>query len=107
VILEELVPVLLPVYGDTVPTRDPDNLVEADPVPSPGLLQRDIAEAAGAALARADLEQRLGVEIDALRDRLVERHASLEGGWAQGLDDVQLASRDPVALTVLFPGVSA
>ncbi len=107
VILEELVPVLLPVYGDAVPTRDPDDLVEADPVPSPGLLQRDIAEAAGAALARADLEQRLGVEIDALRDRLVERHASLEGGWAQGLDNVQLASRDPVALTVLFPGVSA
>ena len=98
---------LLPVYGDGVPARDPNELVEADPVPSPGLLQRDIADAARAVLVRADLEQRLGVELDALRQRLVERHASLEGGWARGLDDVRLASRDPVALTILFPELAA
>ena len=107
VILEELVPVLLPVYADNVDARDPDDLVEVEPVPSPGLLSRDVADAAGAVLARPDLGQRLAVELDALRDRLIERHASLDGGWARGLDDVRLASRDPVALTILFPEAAA
>jgi hypothetical protein len=63
----------------------------------------EISEAAAALLTRPDLLTRID-RLTGERARLVaERHRELEASWAAGLAEVEVMSRDPVAVTILYP----
>ena len=106
VVLEELVRIALPVWSDGEPVANVDSLVEAPPA-SGAYNAADVAEAAAELLKGPDLRQHINDHLEALRSDLGQRHASLRGEWASGLEQIELASFDPVAITVLFPGEPA
>jgi superfamily II DNA or RNA helicase len=108
VVLEELVRVALPVWSEGSVAVDVDDVTDAPPTAEgAGYGGADIAEAAEELLGRADLHGRIGERLEALRTELSERHTTLGGDWARGLADVELASYDPVAATILFPAAAA
>ena len=103
VVLEELVRIALQVWSDGEPVANVDSLAEAPPV-SGAYNAADIAEAAAELLAKSDLRRHINDNLEALRSELGQRHASLRGEWAVGLERIELASFDPIAITILFPG---
>jgi hypothetical protein len=103
VVLEELVRVALPVWTDGGAVADVDSLAEAAPATG-AYNAADVAEAAGELLAKQDLRRRIADRLETLRVEMRERHSSLRGEWALGLEHIELASFDPVAITILFPG---
>jgi superfamily II DNA or RNA helicase len=103
VVLEELVALACPVFSEGNVDADADALLEADPAPDPARRAVDVVEAARELLERADLTERIDARLESLRAQLIARHRTLKGGWAAGLEHVDLASHDPIALTILFP----
>jgi hypothetical protein len=101
VVLEELVALSSPVWDDSEPL-EPEALFGAEHG-ADGYTGRDVAEAAAEVLARADLPARIEAELERRRAGFAERHSRLDGGWAAGLEDVSVASWDPLALTIFFP----
>jgi superfamily II DNA or RNA helicase len=102
VVLEELVAVSFPVWDDGTPP-EPDALFAGDQVAA-GYGATDVADAAAEVLARSGLRPRIEAELERRRAGFAERHSRLEGGWAAGLEDVSVASWDPLAITIFFPG---
>jgi ERCC4-related helicase len=101
VLLEELVPMACPVWGEgPVPTAAA--LVDG-PHRDPPKDAEEISEAAATLLARPDLPARIDL-LTGERARLVaERHRDLDASWAAGLAEVEVMSYDPVAVTILYP----
>jgi hypothetical protein len=102
VVLEELVPVTSSVWDDGTPPA-PDVLL-AGPVAAAPYTARDVAEAAEELLDHDDqLRAKIEAELEQRRVGIAERHSRLDGAWAAGLEDVRVASWDPVAISILFP----
>lgn len=105
VLLEELVPVPLPVYGDDV---DPDVVAHlAGPVGSGSKDNDDVQEDAQAVLGRPGLRDEIARIAADRADTMALRHSELDDEWAAGLDDVTAMSQDLVALTLVYPEVVA
>ena len=103
VLLEELVPVAVPVYGNgEVP--DGKDLLHPNEILGPARTTLEVVEAAATVLARPDLEDRIGGAIEQRRQAIAEAHREIAAPWSKGLDRVELASWDLVAVTVLYPG---
>lgn len=101
VLLEELVPMACPVWG-AGPTPADTTLLDG-PHRDPPKDADEVSEAAAALLARPDLPARID-RVAGERARLVaERHRELEASWAAGLAEVEVMSRDPVAVTIVYP----
>jgi ERCC4-related helicase len=101
VLLEELVPVAVPVWGDGRPV----DIIEALASRSndSGKDAEDVAEAMSALLGRPDLQARLATCTSERAAALSRRHEGLEAQWAAGLDHVDVMSRDLLAISLLYP----
>lgn len=102
VVLEEIVERAFHVYEDEAPGRSARALLELPTAPAP-VTPDDLREAAAEVLDRPGLRDDLDSGVRRLGDELAQRHTTLEGDWAAGLEDVKAASWDPLALTILFP----
>jgi superfamily II DNA or RNA helicase len=100
VVLEELVPVSSPVWDDETPPA-PQLLIQAEAAQGT-YTAGDVTEAVQELLNRAE-HDRIEDELERRRAGLAARHSRLDGAWAAGLEDVRVASWDPVAITILFP----
>lgn len=105
VLLEELTQIASPIFGDhDVPSA------ESLSRPSPGAgtrSSREVSEDAHELIDRPDLPDRVEAAVQARRDEIAAMHADLEAPWAKGLDRVEVASWDLVAVTVLYPAEPA
>ncbi len=102
VLLEELVSVVLPVYGDP----DPDAVGHLTGPLGRGIKDRDdVEEDAAAVLLRPGLTSEIAAVAASRAGSMAERHAELDDAWAAGLDDVTPMSQDLVALTLVYPEV--
>jgi ERCC4-related helicase len=101
VLLEELVPVAVPVWGEGRPVDVVEALASASN--DSGKDADDVAEAVTALLARPDLEARLTACTSERAGLLARRHEGLDAPWAAGLDHVEVMSRDLLAVTLLYP----
>ena len=104
VLMEELVPVPVPIWGDDERAVDPDQLLDGPPGPSRG--PEDLAEAAKQVLGRADLDGRLDDVAAERALSLSSRHGGIDAPWASGLADIDVMSRDLLALTIVWPGAA-
>jgi len=102
VVLEELVQLAYPAYEEGEVGAAPAELLAA-PTASAAVLADDVRDAAVALLASAGLRERIDAELESRAAQMSNRHAELEGGWSAGMAEVEAASWDPVALTLLFP----
>ncbi|MCL1599029.1 MAG: hypothetical protein M3094_07585, partial [Actinomycetia bacterium] len=101
VLLEELVPVAIPVYGDG---SVPDVGELSDPPPGPGSRTTDeIADDSRALLDRSDLTDQISIVLEERRAAIADTHADLEAPWSRGLENVDIASWDLTAVTILYP----
>jgi hypothetical protein len=113
-IVEELIPVGKPVYGDRRLSRGVlASLLNAKPVPgerTSGEVQEELEEV----LTRPDLEtcferaveermRELSEERSHLRDHLTS--ADNEVAWLEGIDDLTPAAYDVLAVTIFYPGL--
>jgi superfamily II DNA or RNA helicase len=104
VLLEELSPFGMPVWGDNVvPGTDELRHLLADAGDDARKGADDIEEAAGALLGRRDLPERIEAHAAARAALLAERHAGLDAPWADGLERVEVMSVDVVGFTLLCP----
>jgi SNF2 family DNA or RNA helicase len=108
-ILEDLVSLAVPVYGDEVldPTQE-QKLVNV--APAPGTVTVDEArEALNDALNRPDLEDRIRKRIDSRLQQIVTERQHLrdelqrQAGWLQGADHLTVSSRDLLSVKILWP----
>jgi hypothetical protein len=105
VLLEELVPVALPVYGDAL---DPAAAAHLSGPAGRGVKDReDLREDAAAVLGRPGLRGDIAKAAAERAESMARRHAELDDAWAEGLDDVTPMSQDVVALTLVYPEVKA
>ena len=108
-ILEDLVSLALPVYGEnTLDKSEEQKLLDARPAPGNVTLE-EMREALQDALSRPDLEalfrKRLEArlqEITADRQRL-RGELQLQAGWLQGADQLTVSSRDLLSVKILWP----
>ena len=104
VLLEELVPLACPVWGDSLHVTDPAALMSG-PQRDPAKDAEDVADAAEALLARSDLRSRLAIHTSDRAAQLAARHRGLDAPWAEGLGHVEVMSCDLVAVTLVYPEV--
>lgn len=104
VLLEELVDVAVPVWGNGA-AADPFALMSAA-VASGTKTADDIREDAADLLARVDLTSRIEAAVQARSAGLAARHEALDAQWAAGLSDVEVMSWDLIAVTVVYPEVA-
>jgi hypothetical protein len=114
-VLEELVPVGVPVYGEgALPDEEVQSLLNAEPTP-----QRRADEEVQETIEdlftfRENVEETLRQAVDVRRTELIEERrqmreelASAGDGqattWAEGIDEVAEGSFDVLAMTVYYP----
>lgn len=102
VLMEELLPVRMPVWGDKelaaeVELKIPDEHVEAN------LTTDRIREACRDLFKRSDFTPRVEAAVEEHRVALGQRHEGIVGSWARNLDQVETASQDVVSVTIHFP----
>jgi superfamily II DNA or RNA helicase len=100
VLMEELVPVALPVWGDA-PDLDPARLLEG--TPGEARSAAEVREAAAAALGHPNLKDTLNNLSARRAEALSVSHGSLDAPWAAGLSNIEVMSRDLLALTIIWP----
>lgn len=104
-LMEELIPVLVPVYGDAPPAGDPERLMRT--VARPILHQySELTEAAVELLANPLLSSLTHAAVQARMQDLRHRQDSVSGlgaRWGEGAARVEVASVDRVAITLLVP----
>jgi superfamily II DNA or RNA helicase len=101
VLLEEILHVSLPVWGDEpVPTGS--QLISTIGYDH-GRPHGELAQAAESALSRVDLRPVVERLVAKRAVTLGAKHSTLEEEWARGLDHVEPVSWDVVAATVCFP----
>ena len=113
-ILEELVPVGLPVYGDgTFDDATVDRLLQAEPTPQTRTdaevqeTLRDLFD------LRENVDETLQAAVDQRRRQLVEERTSMQQelaeqnaqatAWTEGIADISAGSFDVLAMTVYYP----
>jgi hypothetical protein len=101
VLLEELLPISLSVWGD-------DSIPSARHLIGTLGLDRghdriELNEAASELLGRQDLDAVVETAAAEQAQALANRHATIDAPWAQGLDDVSVVSWDVLALTICYP----
>ena len=101
VLLEEIIPVSLPVWGNDEVPPGAQLLTSADS--NHGRPHAELAEATRAVLARDDLRPTVASVVQERAAALAVKHSALEEEWAQGLDHVEPVSWDVVAATICFP----
>ena len=116
-IIEELLPVALPIYADPpmpLAQDETQRLVAGAPV-SGTRAEVEVREALRDALGIEELETMLSAQVDARRQELVgqrramlaahaENTADQPAEWLQGIDRVAPGSFDVLSLTIIFPG---
>jgi hypothetical protein len=104
VVMEELLSVPLPVYDDDEPVQGAELL---DSPPAPVAQNAPEVVAAGrTVLERPDRDVRVARFVEERRRLLADRHGSLNGlgpRWGAEFGTVREASRDLLALTIVFP----
>lgn len=104
-LMEELVPVAVPVYGDGSITADPSMLLHAKPSPHP-FTSRELVEAIKDAFANPAFEINIDQAMHERREALSMRQQEVADtglAWAAGSADLRIASRDIVSITLLVP----
>ena len=109
-IMEELVQVGLPIYGDKPLDQDLVEVLEeteAKPVNRTQMEKQDELEAAlGHELFEETLQRRAEQRRDKIIDQRTEMRDELEksgtGSWLSGIDDVEIASKDLLTVTVYY-----
>jgi hypothetical protein len=115
-IIEELLPVAVPVYGNLTGLRDLSGLLDVQPSEQTRT-EGEVQEALSDALAIEGLDDLLEDAVEARRRELVtERErmkrpvrsgrpdrSSQPGKWLEGIDDLAPGSFDLLTVTVLFP----
>jgi superfamily II DNA or RNA helicase len=108
-ILEDLVTVALPVYGEE--PFDPEQaqaLLTATPSPRT-VTDMEATEVLKDALERDDLEEHLRTQIEARGQELVQRRQAFQqrlgdkAEWAAGMDEIALSSWDLLAVKIVWP----
>jgi hypothetical protein len=101
VLLEEILHVSLPVWGDDLVPTGPQliSTISYDH----GRPHGELAEAGGSALNRVDLRPTVEKLVAERAAALGAKHSALEEEWARGLDRVESVSWDVVAATICFP----
>ena len=105
VLLEELVPLAVPVWGNSPVPPDIGPVLAASGLDAHQDAE-DIEEAAEALLGRADLDARIEAFARGRARLLADRHAELDAAWASGLDRVEVMSVDVVGATLCWPEVA-
>lgn len=104
-VLEELVPLAFPVWRDGASPHDPLELLRAPAAPlrhPPS----EISEAGRDALANPALPSLVQAAVDARREELEERQRAVAAAGKErtaGVDVLELASTDLLALTLVYP----
>jgi ERCC4-related helicase len=104
VLLEELMPMSCPVYGDG-PQPPPATTVLAGPPRDAPKDAEDIADAAEVLFARADLDDRINDHTRRRAAQLSSGYDELDAAWAEGLSQVEVMSCDVVAATIVWPEI--
>ena len=105
VLMEELIPFAFLPYGGKLASADPIALLRAAPQPLT-FTQADVKEAAADTLNSAKLDQFIADSVEHRRQQLAKRQseiARVSSAWARGMDDVSVASKDLLTLTLLIP----
>ena len=113
-IIEELLPVAVPVYGgEPVDRASTHRLLRATPS-AETRTELEVKEALADALGIEALERLLGEVVETRRvalaserramKRQMEREGAQAADWLQGIDDLARGSSDLLAMTVLLPG---
>ncbi len=113
-LLEELLPVALPVYGGPPLAREAvARLLEARPCPETRT-EAEVREALAEALGSPELEPALTAAVEARRQtlaaerRTIRQRAEASGreaaAWLNGLDELTPGSYDLLTVTILYPG---
>ena len=84
--------------------QEPLGHVLLDGPPGPTRGPDDIAEAAYEVLARSDLDHRLEAAADSRAASLSDKHGGIDAPWAAGLAEIDVMSRDLLAITIVWPG---
>lgn len=100
VLMEELVTVPLPVWGQP-PATDAAVLLAGPPGAARNATE--IPEAAVTTLAHANLEATLDQRAQDGAHRLATGNVTLDAPWAAGLDRIEVMSRDLLAITIIWP----
>lgn len=108
-ILEDLLTVALPVYGDAALTpAATQHLLQARPA-SRIMPVADAQEALAEALNRADLSEQMLTKLEQRRAGLSTERQSLQqqlgqdAGWLKGVSDISIGSWDLLAVKILWP----
>jgi Helicase conserved C-terminal domain len=105
VLMEELIPLAFNPYGNKPVEADPVALFQARAQPLTWT-QADMKDAATDALNASDLGILINQAVEQRRERLAERQseiARLTSEWTRGMDDVRVASKDLLTVTLLIP----
>jgi superfamily II DNA or RNA helicase len=117
-IIEELLPVAVPVYGDLTGFEDLSGLLDVRPSPQTRT-EDEVREALGDALGMEGLEvflegavearrkelaaERARMRRSALRNQMEQQEGSQPSEWLEGIADLARGSFDLLTVTVLFP----
>ena len=111
-IMEELVQIGLPIYGDTPldqETVDALEASEAKPVQRSSMEKKDDLRAA---IEHETFNQAIQQQAEERRNAIIEQRQQMReeledsgtGGWMSGIDDIEIASKDLLTVTVYYPG---
>lgn len=109
IVLEELLTLATPVYGEASSVHDPMSLVRSPGMPL-GHSPSEIQEAGEKTLAQGSLRRLISENIDSRRQALEDRQAAIAGGgheWTKGVDVLEVASTDLLAVSLFFPAHGA
>jgi hypothetical protein len=112
-IIEELLPVAVPVYGDLTGLRDLSGLLDVQPSEQTRT-EAEVREALTDALAIEGLDglledavetrrRELVAERERMRAQMEQQEGSQPSEWLEGIDDLAPGSFDLLTVTVLFP----
>ncbi|MFP9192770.1 helicase-related protein [Natrialbaceae archaeon A-CW1-1] len=110
-IMEELVQVGLPIYGDTPLDQDAVDTLErsdAKPAQRSRMEKEDDLEAA---VEHDAFDNALRSRAEDRRDTIIEQRTQMReqleesdaGSWLSGIDDIEIASKDLLTVTVYYP----
>ncbi len=105
VLMEELIPLAFTPYDGNPVEADPIALLRT-PVQPLTWTPADVKEAAGDTLNASGLDTLITQAVEQRRQRFAKRQseiARMTSEWARGMDDLRVASKDLLTLTLLIP----
>jgi ERCC4-related helicase len=109
-IMEELVQVGLPIYGDDPLDQDMVKALEKSTAKPVKRTQMEKEDELNAALSHEAFEHTLQSQAEQHRDKIIDQRTKMQaeveqsgsGSWLSGIDDVEIASKDLLTVTIYY-----